>query len=90
MGAAIRLVHRTWSGSQQQSDKRIRDILVIECSYYSFGTPRGYNNIHTLIPRGSTWPCNKTQVYSTYTDNANVCFFQLCEGERQFFNDNVL
>ena len=81
-GAAVQAA--ILSGTQSEE---LNKILLVDVTPLSIGIETAGNVMTVMIPRNSTIPHKKTQVFSTFQDNQPAATIRVFEGERKLTKD---
>jgi molecular chaperone DnaK len=66
------------------------DIVLLDVTSLSLGIVTMNDVVSVIIPNNTTIPVERSQVYSTASDNQPAVWIQVVQGERKFGKDNKL
>lgn len=66
----------------------VTDILLLDVTPLSLAVEVEGGIAHAMIPRNTTIPAKKSNIYTTAADNQNAVTIHVTQGERQFSRDN--
>jgi len=69
---------------------QMKDVLLLDVTPLSLGVETMGGVMTTLIPRNTTIPTRKTEIFSTAEDNQSAVDIKVYQGERPIAADNIL
>ncbi len=66
----------------------VKDVLLLDVTPLTLAIETAGGIATPMIPRNTTIPTKKTQIFSTYSDNQNAVDIKVLQGERKMSNDN--
>ena len=72
------------------TSEAVKDILLLDVAPLSLGIETAGEIMTVLIPRNTTIPSKKSQVFTTFSDNQPAVTIKVYEGERSRTRDNNL
>ncbi len=71
-------------------NEQINALTLIDCTALSVGIETSGGLMSKIIERGTSIPCSKSQIFSTYSDNQQTVVIKVFEGERELTQYNNL